>query len=442
MRYIPNTDADRREMLAAIGRPSLAALFEDIPQTVRDRYVPLGLRAHSEVDVVRLFAEWANQNAVTELVPFVGGGIYDHYTPAVVKHLAGRSEFYTAYTPYQPEISQGTLTAMFEFQTIVCELTGMEIANASMYDGATATAEAALMAERIRGRGRIAVSKGLFQHVRRVVDTYCWAAGIERVDLPIGEDGRTVVPQNEADVSAVILQTPNAAGVVETLRGVKEAIGDALLIVSADPVSLAVLEPPGALGADVVTGEGQALGLPMAFGGPLLGLFATRRQYLRQMPGRVAGRTVDVNDATGYTMAAQTREQHIRRERATSNICTNSALCALMATMYAATLGADGLRTVAKQCLAKAHDLADRIAELPGFSLPFESAFFNEFVVSTSEPAAAVAARARKAGFLIGVPDLNMPHVLGAGGGVRIAVTEKRTKPEMDRLIAVLEGAA
>ena len=440
MRYIANTNADRREMLAAIGRSSLDELFQDIPQTVRERFASVGLPAHSEVDVARRFEQWAADNPASTLTPFIGGGIYDHYAPAIVRHLAGRSEFYTAYTPYQPEMSQGTLTGMFEFQTILCELTGMEIANASMYDSATATAEAVLMADRIRGFGRIAVSQGLFAHVRRVVDTYCWAAGMQRVDLPLDADGRTVLAEPVGDVSAVVVQTPNAFGVIETLEGVKAAIGDALLVVSADPIALALLEPPGAFGADVVTGEGQALGLPMAFGGPLLGLFATRKEYLRQMPGRVAGRTVDVHGETGYTMAAQTREQHIRRERATSNICTNSALCALTATIYVAALGAEGLQAVASQSLEKAHYLAEQIARLPGFTVPFGSHFFSEFAVCTEEPAAAVAKRAREAGFLIGAP----AELAGLAehGALRIAVTERRTREQMDQLVDVLGGGA
>jgi len=350
-----------------------------------------------------------------------------------------RSEFYTAYTPYQPEVSQGTLTAMFEFQTLVCELTGMDVANASLYDGATALAEAMLMAERVRSRGRVAVARSLFANVRRVLDTYCWASGIEVVELPRLPSGRCDLSDVPDDVSAVVLQSPNAFGVIESLEGVKERIGDALLIVSVHPISLGVLAPPGEFGADVVVGEGQPLGLPMSFGGPLLGLLATRKEHLRQMPGRLSGRTVDAAGKTGYTMAAQTREQHIRRERATSNICTNSALCALAATVYLASVGADGLRRVAELNVEKAHYLADRIAAIEGFGLPFSGPFFNEFVVRVPGDADGLRRALLDAGYLVEPPELLRAH--GVENGLRIAVTERRTREQLDRFAEALGGS-
>jgi len=439
MRYVPNTDADRRAMLAAIGRPSLDALFEDIPAAVREQFRPMDVPSRSEMEVSACLGALAAANVGAGAVPFLGGGVYDHYVPSAVPYVVSRSEFATAYTPYQPEISQGTLTAMFEFQTMVTELTGMEIANASMYDGATALAEAALMAERVRGRGRVAVSRSLFPHVRRVLDTYAWASDLPIVELPYdGTSGRTDVDSLPDDLSAVIVQTPNAFGVIESLDGLKAQIGDALLIVSAYPTALGLLNPPGAFGADIVVGEGQPLGLPMGFGGPLLGLFATRKEFIRQLPGRVAGRTVDADGAVGYVMAAQTREQHIRRGRATSNICTNSALCALTATVYLASVGGEGLRVIAKRCFDLAHVLADRIARIDGYELAFLGPFFNEFVVRTPEDPAVVSARLAARGFLVTPPE--ELATLGVDGALRIAVTEKRTDDEIDRLVDALGG--
>ncbi len=437
MRYIPNTSEDRREMLASIGLPSVEALFSDIPDEVRQRFEFLGLPAHSEMEVAGTLAAMAGRNQLNGIC-MLGGGIYDHYVPSVVRNLLSRSEFLTAYTPYQPEVSQGTLTAMFEFQTYICELTGMEIANASMYDGATALAEAVLMAERIRGRGMVAVPQSLFTHLRRVVDTYSWAADIEIRTIPYGEDG-TLDPSGIPEgASAIVVQSPNAFGVLEPLDDLKDRIGDALLVVSVHPLSLALVEPPGTYGADIVVGEGQSLGLARGFGGPLLGLFATRKEYLRQMPGRVSGRTVDADGQVGYTMAAQTREQHIRRQRATSNICTNSALCALAATLYLASVGASGLREVATLSLEKAHYLARGIAALEGFEPTFSSAFFNEFVVTTPESASDVHERLTRAGFAVEAPDVLRAH--GLENALRFAVTETRTKAELDRLIDTLGG--
>jgi len=439
MRYITNTDADRRAMLAAIGKASLDELFDDIPQAVKARFQPLDLPARSEMEVVRYLQELAFLNSDPRgRTSFLGGGIYDHYIPSVVFHITARSEFYTAYTPYQPEISQGTLTAMFEFQTLICELMGMEVANASMYDGATALAEGVLMAERIIGTRRIAVARSLFPHYRRVVDTYCWAAGIEVVELPLDENGRVNTTAIPKDLSGMVIQTPNAFGVIETLEGIKERLGKGLLIVATNPIALGLLAPPGQFGADIVVAEGQPLGLPVSFGGPLLGLFTTRKRYLRQMPGRIAGQTVDAEGKIGYTMAAQTREQHIRRERATSNICTNSQLCALMATVYLAGLGADGLGELARLNLEKAHYLAAQIADLPGYALAFSAPFFNEFTVRVPIDPQTIRAQLKDKGFL--VDDPRALAGLGVAEGLRFAVTEKRTKGELDRLVECLGG--
>jgi len=428
-------------MLAAIGVDSLDELFTDIPEDVRARFETLGLDALSELEIADHMGALASRNDAASMTTFAGGGIYDHFVPSVVWNLVSRSEFVTAYTPYQPEISQGTLTAMFEFQTLITELTGMEVANASLYDGGTALAEAALMAERIRKRGRIAVAQTIYPHLRRVLDTYTWGAGLQLVEVPFdGDSARIDLETVPEDVSALILQSPNAFGVIESLEGIKDRLGETLLIVSSYPISLGLLEPPGSFDADIVVGEGQSLGLPMGFGGPLLGLFATRKAYLRQLPGRISGRTVDADGATGYVMAAQTREQHIRRSRATSNICTNSALCALAATVYLATVGADGLRRVAELCASKAHALARRIIALEGFELAFDGPFFNEFVLRSAEEPNALRARLEAAGLLVDAStDLEQ---LGVERGLRIAVTERRTDEEIDRLVEVLGGGS
>ena len=438
MRYLAHSDADRREMLRSIGVPSIDALFADLPRAVVDAFRPLGLSPQSEQEVVAGLARLAARNAAAGKVCFAGGGIYDHYAPSLVDHVLSRSEFYTAYTPYQPEISQGTLTAMFEFQTLVCELTGMDVANASLYDGATALAEAALLAVRATGIRRIAVARSLFGHFRRVVQTYAWAAGVEVLEVPFTQDGgldRSAVPTG---ISGLLVQTPNALGVIEDLTGLKQGLDQALLVVAAHPLSLGVLAPPGDFGADVVVGEGQPLGLPASFGGPLLGLFACKERYLRQMPGRVAGRTVDADGKEGYTMAVATREQHIRRERATSNICTNSALCALAATVYLAALGSEGLREVALLNLSKAHYLAEKLAALPGHALAFGGPFFNEFIVRVPSDPRRVRTRLQEEDFLVEDPQ-NLAQ-FGLERALRLAVTEKRTRAELDRFARVLGG--
>ena len=439
MRYIVNTAADRRAMLAAIGVNSIDDLFVDIPSEVKDRYRPLGMAEKSELEVRDAVEELSLRNADPHaVIPFIGGGMYDHYIPSVVGHVISRSEFYTAYTPYQPEVSQGTLAAMFEFQTMVCELFGMEVANASMYDGGTALAEAALMAERVVGAGKIGIARTVFPHHRRVVDTYTWAAGIDVVEVPYTADGRIDRAAIPSGLSGVIVQTPNAFGVLEDLAGLKDAIGDAFLIVSANPLSMGVIAPPGEFGADIVTGEGQPLGIPMSFGGPGLGLFATRMCYIRKMPGRLVGRTVDAAGNVGYTMTMQTREQHIRRARATSNICTNAQLSALTATVYLAALGADGLREVAQLNMEKAHYLAARIAAIPGYELAFSAPFFNEFVIRVSGDPRAVRSALREDG--IEVADPRVLASLGVNNAIAFAVTEKRTRAQLDRLANRLEA--
>lgn len=437
--YIPHTRRDIEEMLSAVGLPDVEALFSDIPEEVRRRFQPLGLPPRDEIWVHRYITGLSQRSTGTKLIPFLGAGLYDHYVPPVVGHVLSRSEFYTAYTPYQPEISQGTLTWMFEYQTMVCELTGMEVANASMYDGATALAEAVYMARRTVGGKAVLVPKSLNPNVREVLATYAWAAGLELVDVPYDEQGELILSEIPEETCALIVQEPNFFGVVEDLSGLKERLGKAFLIVYVNPIALGVLEPPGKFGADVVVGEGQVLGLPLSFGGPLLGIFATKMEYLRRMPGRVSGRTVDAEGKEGYVMAFQTREQHIRREEATSNICTNSALCALAATVYLAALGPEGLKRIALLSMERAHDLAERIFSLPGFRPAFSGPFLYEFAVSFSEAEKAVR-KLREAGIAVAGPALL--EKCGVKNAFLVAVTEKRTPEELDLFVRSLSSLA
>ena len=435
MEYIPHTPADIERMLRAVGVEDIEDLFSDIPAEIRGRYEPLGLEPSPEPEVRRELERLAARNR--RLVPFVGLGLYDHYIPAVVNELASRSEFYTAYTPYQAEISQGTLTWMFEYQTMICELTGMEVANASMYDGGTALAEAILMARRTVGGDKVLIPRSLNPFHREVVETYCRGAGIGVVEVPYDEEGRLALADVPPGIAALVVQQPNGLGIIEDLRGLKERLGDAFLIVSVYPIALGVLEPPGSFGADIVVGEGQPLGNPLSFGGPLLGIFATRREYVRMMPGRVSGRTVDAEGKEGYVMTLQTREQHIRRERATSNICTNSALCALRATIYLAALGPEGLRRVALLCLERAHDLAEAIRGIPGFELPLNGPFFNEFAVRCPDPEGTVEKLYRH-GFAVAPP--KVVERMGLPDAFLVAVTEKRNEAELEAFLETLRG--
>lgn len=435
--YIPHTPRDIEEMLKVVGLPEVEALFSDIPAEVRRRFRPLGLPPRDEIWVFRYITGLSERSTGRKLIPFLGAGLYDHYVPPVVGHILTRAEFYTAYTPYQPEISQGTLTWMFEYQTMVCELTGMEVANASMYDGATALAEAVYMARRAVGGDVVLVPKSLNPHVREVLATYAWAAGLRLVDVPYDEAGQLKLGEIPENTCALIVQEPNFFGVIEDLSGLKERLGRAFLIVYVNPIALGILEPPGKFGADVVVGEGQVLGLPLSFGGPLLGLFATKMEYLRRMPGRISGRTVDAEGKEGYVMAFQTREQHIRREEATSNICTNSALCALAATVYLAALGPEGLKKVALLSMERAHSLAEKIFSLPGFRPAFSGPFLYEFAVAGEDAEGAVQ-KLRENGIAVASPTLLKK--CGVENTFLVAVTEKRTPEELDLFVRALSS--
>lgn len=443
MSYIPHTDADRQRMLRAIGVDSVEQLFAEIPEEVRFRGL---LNLPKGMDEIALMAHARRLSAqnldATQSVCFLGAGIYDHFAPAVIEAIISRGEFLTAYTPYQPEVSQGILQAMFEYQTMICGLTGMEVSNASMYDGATALAEAALMAWHHTGRRRIVISGSVHPHYRHVVHTYASAADLEVQEIPCGEDGVTRLDVPVADGTACVLwQNPNFYGNLEPMAELTELAHrqGALAIVAVDPIALGVLKPPGEYGVDVVVGEGQPLGLAMGFGGPLLGFYACKEEYVRRLPGRIIGETVDVEGRRGFVMTLRTREQDIRRERATSNICTNEALMALSAAVYLSALGKQGLRQVANLCLQKAHYLAKRLTELPGVQMVYPQArFFKEFAISLPRPAEEVV-EALLPGYLAGLPLSRYER--GREHHLLIAVTEKRTRQEMDDFVQAMRRA-
>ncbi|HEY2924751.1 MAG TPA: aminomethyl-transferring glycine dehydrogenase subunit GcvPA, partial [Candidatus Eisenbacteria bacterium] len=399
MSFVGRSEAERRVMLQRIGAPSLEALWEAIPSEFRVRgSLPVDPPL-AEYEIARRFAQWAESNADAQhYACFLGAGIYDHFIPAALRSLLSRSEFATAYTPYQPEVSQGTLQTIFEYQSMICELTGMEVANASLYDGATACAEAAHLAVGATGRRIVLVSEGVHPHYREVVRTYAAAGSFEARDVPL-ERGTTsalgLKRMLDSSIAAVLWAQPNFEGIVEDGSALTDAAhaAGAYSIAAADPVALAVLKPPGADGADIVVGEGQPLGVAMGYGGPLVGFFSVRRSDVRRLPGRLAGVTVDLDGRRGFVLTLQTREQHIRRDKATSNICTNVALCALMATIYLATLGKGGLVKVGELSAAKAHYAADRLTSVPGVSLRFEAPFFKEFALRLPRSPERVAAR-------------------------------------------------
>lgn len=442
MRYLPHTEEEVASMLATIGVSNVEALFDTIPA---ERRLGRALDCAPSLDEPTLMAHLAalaERNAAAKAVCFAGSGSYDHHIPPAVDQLLLRSEFYTAYTPYQPELSQGTLQAIFEFQTVVAELLGMEIANASMYDGASAAAEAVLMARRQSGRTHAVVSGGLHPHYIETIRAYLKGSdGAPDVTVvPVGPEGRPDVAAVKAavrpDTAVVVGGYPNHLGVVEDLRAyrtIADATGSMLVSTTSEPYALGVIEAPGKLGVDIATGEGQGLAVPMQFGGPGVGLFACSQKYLRQMPGRLCGETVDAEGRRGYVLTLSTREQHIRRERATSNICTNHGLIALAMTIRTAMLGRRGFEEAAKSCLARAEYLKGALVATGKASLPYSGPTFNEFVVRfASTPARAVIARGLERGLLAGV-------AVGEHD-LLVAVTEKRTRAELDALAALVAG--
>jgi len=442
--YIPNTDADRREMLAAIGVKQFEELLKNIPPEIRLKSSFCGIpEALSELEVVKELQGIASQNKnLTEVISFLGGGSYDHFIPAAIGAIISRSEFMTAYTPYQAEVSQGTLQAIYEFQTMICRLTGMDVANASMYDGGSALAEAVLLAMGHTKRNEIVIVGQIHPHYFEIIKTICTReeVSIKQTKLNDGVTDLDDLKQSVSSTTAcVVVQHPNFFGCLEPVAeigGIAHSVG-ALYIVSVDPISLGILVPPGDYGADVVTGEGQCLGIPTSFGGPYLGIFAVKEALMRKIPGRLSGVTVDAEGKRGFVLTLQTREQQIRREKATSNICTNQGLMMLAATVYLALMGKQGIREVAKLCVQKSHYLADEIAKIKGFKLKYQQPFFKEFVVETPVPPKDIVKKLSEKNILPGI-DLSRFDTLG--DGLLVAVTEKRTKEEIDRMIEELKN--
>lgn len=442
--YLYNTEQQQTEMLEAIGVASVDELFEQIPKPLRlDR--PLDLPpAQTEMELEKSISDLAALNASPQSKTcFLGAGVYDHYIPAVVDEIVSRGEYYTAYTPYQAEASQGSLQAFFEYQTLICQLTGMDVSNASLYEGGTAVSEAAFMAMRITNRhSKIVVAGSLHPEFIQVLQTYLTHLNCDVVVVPTPEgtlDLNTVKEQLDDKTACLIVQTPNFFGALEEAKELSKLAHDvgALSVLSFDPVSLGLLTKPGDCDVDIAVAEGQSLGIPMQYGGPFLGILACKQKYVRKMPGRLIGQTVDRNGKRCFVLNLQAREQHIRREKATSNICTNQGLLALRATIHLALLGNAGLREVAELCSQKAHYAASQLCQLDGFSLMYDRPFFKEFVLRCDNPQAAIA-QANGAGIDIG-PTLQ--HVGGGNmpaEGLLIAVTEKRTRNEIDQLIKVL----
>lgn len=429
--YIPNTDGDRQAMLDAVGVESVADLFRDIPEGYGPPTLDLP-PALSELELLREMQALSDLNLNPGRTPsFLGGGAYHHFIPSVVGHVASRGELLTSYTPYQPEISQGTLQAIYEFQSMTCQLLGMDVANAGMYDGATALAEAALMACRVTGRARIAVLNTTSPDHLAVLRTYTEPQGLEVYETT------PTSPDLDDDTACLVAQHPNSYGYLEDLEALESAAHDrgVLLVVSTDPVFLGMFRSPGEYGADVAVAEGQPLGVPLSFGGPYVGLFACATRFLRQMPGRIVGKTVDVHGRDGYVLTLQAREQHIRRERATSNICTSEALVGTAVVAYLACMGKVGLRHIAELTYHKAHYAATLVAQTPGYTLPFDGTFFQEFVVRCPVPPSEVNSRLLERGIIGGVDVSDR-----VTDGLMLCVTEMNTREDIDRLAEALAG--
>ncbi len=442
MPYISNTDKDRARMLFELGLKSVEELFDDIPADLRpfSFNLPPGL---SELEVRRLLQNLADKNA-TDLVCFLGGGFYDHFIPAALDTIISRSEFYTAYTPYQPEISQGTLQAIYEYQSAICALTEMEAANASLYDGGTALYEAMMMTVRITKRRKVIVDEGVSPIYRKMLHCYTGNLDLEFIEVPVTGDGRadreTIENQVDNHTSCLILQNPNFFGCVDDITDLAESahkVGS-LVILSTYPISLAMLKPPGQMQVDIATGEGQSLGIGLSFGGPYLGFMTVHSKYIRQMPGRIVGQTVDKKGQRGFVLTLQTREQHIRREKATSNICSNEALCAISAIVYLSLIGKEGLKEVAELCNAKANYTLKRLLEISGVKIRFPAPVFNEFTLELPKDAGDVIGQLIEKGIMAGFP-LGR-YYEGMEKCMLVAVTEKRTKEQIDMLAEALEA--
>ncbi len=445
MRYLPLSDSDRRDMLGAIGVKSMDDLFFDVPkEAVLSKLVDLP-RAQGELEVERFLKSLAARNTPAgQTAFFLGAGAYRHHVPASVDHLIQRSEFLTTYTPYQPEIAQGTLQALFEFQTQVAMLTAMDVANASMWDGSTAVAEAAIMAARVTKRKTIVVSGGLHPHYLETTRTMAAPLGLEIIALPAAIDAEAaVVSHIDGDVAAVIVQTPNVFGTVSDLSPIAQAAhAQGALVIAAftEAVAFGLVQPPGAMGADIVAGEGQSIGNPLTFGGPYVGLFATREKFVRQMPGRLAGETVDADGARGWVLTLSTREQHIRREKATSNICTNSGLCSLAFTIHMTLLGAAGLARLAQINHERACSLADALSAVRGVEV-LTPRFFNEFAIRTPKPAQSLVDALAQGGVVAGAPFSRLAPQAGMDDVIIVCATETNTDEDIVAYANALQGA-
>ena len=446
MRYLPHTDTDVQQMLDKIGVSEINELFSGIPDDCRLKK-PLDLApAKSESEVLAFLRNLSEQNSqVSDWDSFLGGGAYNHFIPAVIDQLVSRSEFYTAYTPYQPEISQGTLQAIFEFQTLICQLTGMDVANASMYDGASACAEAVLLTIRAgKKRKKVLLSQALPPQYRETVATYCRYLNVELISVPISAGSTDIVKLEELlddQVASVVVGYPNYFGQIEdlaTIADMTHAAGARLVATVAEPLALALYKSPGELGADIVVGEGQSFGIPLSYGGPGIGFFAVRKKDMRVLPGRLVGQTTDQDGKRGFVLTLATREQHIRREKATSNICSNQGMCILMVGIYLALHGKQGLRKLAEINYAKASYAREKISQIDGFEVKFSGPSFNEFVVTSSEPVAELKKRLEQQGILAGV-SLGRDYS-ELKDGLLICVTEQNSREQIDRLVAALAG--
>ncbi len=445
MRYIPNSPEERDEMLSVVGLKTADELFRSIPANVqlnRDLNITEPL---AENEVIAAMEGMAAKNTATTKPSFLGAGVYSHFSPTIVDHLIQRSEFFTSYTPYQPEISQGTLQYIFEFQTLVCQLTGMEVANASMYDGSTAMAEAYLMAQRVTRREKIVVAKSVHPEYREVATTYDQHGDSEIVEIGFDEGTGRVTGLEALDdkTAALVVQSPNFFGCIEdlqTLADAAHAVGALFVVVVTEAISFGLLRSPGEFGADIVVGEGQSWGVPMGFGGPHVGLFATQEKYVRNMPGRLCGVAYDKNGNRGFVLTLSTREQHIRREKATSNICTNQGLIALAATIYMESMGKKGLQEVAMQNAQKAAYAKDQIASIDGFEIAFSSPTFNEFVVRSTKPAEEILSKVRTENGIVGGLALSKYYADRANEFL-VCVTETNTKSQIDNLVSGLAAA-
>lgn len=441
MRYIPNSPEERAEMLEFVGLSNADELFRSIPQDVQLGRALNVTDPLAESEVIAAMEGMAAKNTATTKPSFLGAGVYSHFSPTIVDHLIQRSEFFTSYTPYQPEISQGTLQYIFEFQTLVCQLTGMEVANASMYDGSTAMAEAYLMAQRVTRRDKIVVATSVHKEYREVAETYAQHGDTEIVEIEYDQATGRLADTSALDdkTAALVIQSPNFFGCIEDVQALADAahaVGALLVVVVTEAISFGMLKTPGECGADIVVGEGQSWGVPASFGGPHLGLFATQEKYVRQMPGRLCGIAYDKNGNRGFVLTLSTREQHIRREKATSNICTNQGLIALAATIYMEAMGKKGLQEVAEQNAQKAAYAKSQIAAIEGYSIPFSAPTFNEFVVRGPRPATETLESVREKGVVGGLA--LSKYYGGHENDFLVCVTETNSREQIDALVSAL----